>query len=102
MSSDRYEIWIKNTFKRKITGLPKPTSLPVSSEVFEENVNQAHQQVSVWKAALDENSPCLLPTDFGWEMDEGIKSLVSITMAEVAALAPLDVFKVIRYCCAPN
>ena len=66
------------------------------AEVFEQNVRRPHFQVSVWKAVLEKYHPELVPIGYGWAKDEASKSLLPDTVPEGAALAPLDVSKVIR------
>ena len=97
MSATRYEVWIGNISKRKVTGAPKLKSLPPTYEAFEQNVRRAHFQVSVWKAALEKDPPEL------WrEKDEASRSLLQVTLSVGVALAPMDVLKVIRCGCATD
>ena len=67
-----YATGIGKTSKRKVTGAPRLKYLPPTSEAFEQNlrraeafeqnVRRAHFQVSVWKAALENDPPELAPT----------------------------------------
>ena len=103
MSATRYEVWIGNTSKSKVTGAPKMKSLPPTSEAFEQNVRRSHFQVSVWKAALEKDASELAPTNFGWEKDKASRSLLPVTTSEGVALAPMDVLKrnQVRLCNGP-
>ena len=100
MSATRYEVWIGKISMRIVTGAPKLKSRPPTSEAFEHNVRRAYFQVSVWKAALEKDPPELSPTNFGWEEDEASRSLLTVTISEGVALAPMYVLKVIRCGCA--
>ena len=102
LSATRYEVWIGQTSKRKVTGAPKLKSLPPTSEAFKQNVRWAHFQVFVWKAAFEKYPPELAPTNFGWVKDEASISLLPVTISEGVALAPMDVLKVIRCGCATD
>ena len=96
MSATRYEVWIGKTSMRIVTGAPKLKFLPPTSEAFEQNVRRAHCQVPEWKAALEKDPPELASTNFGWEEDEASRSLLTVTISEGVALAPMYVLKVIR------
>ena len=65
-------------------------------------MRRPHFQVSVWKAALEKGPPELAPTNFGWENDDASRSLLSVTISEGVALAPMCVLKVVRCRCATD
>ena len=58
--------------------------------------------MSVWKAVLEKDYPDLVPILYGWKKDEASKSLLPVTVHGGAAIAPLDVIKVIRCGCATD
>ena len=59
-------------------------------------------EMSVSKAALEKDHPELVPIGYGRGKDEASKSLLQFTVDYSAALAPLDVTKVIRCGCATD
>ncbi len=44
----------------------KLQSRPPTTEDFRENINRAHFQICIWKAALQQDQPELDPLEFGW------------------------------------
>ena len=70
----RVKSWIKKTGRKTAAKVPKLSSLPPTSEAFQQNVKRDHLQSAIWKAAL-RDPPCVDPVDFGWERVEETRTL---------------------------
>lgn len=97
LTEARQKVWSRKVALSKACA-PKLTSLPPTTEAFEQNVARAHLQVAVWRKTLDPNPPALDPTKYGWTKDD--KSLIPVTVPPNVRLAPAELLKLIRCSCA--
>ncbi len=65
MTDIRYKVWVSKTGRKSACLLPKLKVIPPTSQSFKENTKRAHFQACIWKAALDEEPPNLVPLKFG-------------------------------------
>ena len=96
MTDVRVKSWIKKTGRKTATKVPKLSSLPPTSEAFQQNVKRAHLQSAIWKAAL-RDPPCVDPVDFGWERVEETRTLRPIGLPASEQSAPEYIMKIV-YC----
>jgi hypothetical protein len=51
--------------KQKLSKAPELKSLPPTTEAFEQNVQRAHIQTTIWKSANESDPPQLDPAEYG-------------------------------------
>ncbi len=84
---------------RSVAGAPKFASLPLTNEVFQENVSRAHLQIAVWRNALAPDPPALDPTVNGWSWENGSNSYSPKSVPDDIPLAPVELLKLIKCSC---
>ena len=60
--------------------------LPLTHEVFRENVKRTHFQVAVWYSTMNQHPPNLDPTFYEWVHDEINKILCPVGIPEGISL----------------
>ena len=98
MTECRQNLWAQKTGAS--ISAPKLCSLPPTTEAFEQNVLRANFQVAQWYSALSGNPPPLNATEYGWEQDQVIKTLVPRNLPDGVPYAPDQILKMIRCGCS--
>ena len=100
MSLVHYKVWVSRTGRKEASILPKLTSLPPTTEAFRENVNRAHFQACIWKAALQQDPPELDPLEFGWTSEGPSGAYCPVSPPSRVEVAPSDILKLINCSCS--
>ena len=94
MSSTRYEVWIGNNSKRKVTSrLKLESSKLLGGRISKYLCRKQHYK---------KDPRIHLPIYYDWGNDEASKSLLPVSAPKGIALAPLGVLNVVRCCSATD
>lgn len=98
MTTARIKAWASKTAKAR-TSAPKLSTLPPTTEAFQENVKRAHFQTAQWYAAPYSSAEQLDPGQFGWIRDDKHKTLIPVGIPPNVAAAPQQVLEMIKCSC---
>jgi hypothetical protein len=80
MTKCHQQLWTQKTGKS--TAASKLCGLPLTTEVFEQNVYRAHFQVEQWYSGLNQDSTPLNAVNYGGQVDEANKCMIPRNVAE--------------------
>ena len=75
------------------------TTLPPTTEAFQENVKRAHFQAVQWYAAPYSSAEQLDSEKFGWIRDEKRNSLIPVRIPSKVPAAPQQILEMIKCYC---
>ena len=78
---------------------PKQNTSTPTEEVFHENVKRAHLQAMVWLSTPCSDPQNLDSTDYGWNRDEQLRSLVAIGIPPGIVCATSSVLDLTKCSC---
>ena len=102
-SKIRYELWLVKTSKQKLASTPNLKSLPPTQAAFNEKVERAYLQASIWNAALNRDPPNMNATAFGWSRDKCSETLIrTVQLPPAIEAAPAEVLLMLKCGCSTD
>ena len=93
-SENRCTIWKNKTDGAKKSAKPPALrSLPPTYEALEMNIKQSHYATIMWENCVTSNPPQLNPCEYGWDRNEGEKSLRSTMLSVGIKIAPDEILQ---------
>ena len=99
MSEARLKVWTSKAGKVKAIA-PKLSTLPPTTEAFEEYIKRAHHQAMIWNAAKLPHPPTVDVEKFGWRKEESSRTLKPVMIPAECLVAPMSILELIKLNCS--